>query len=52
MENQEKMMKIFADERHKSAETREKHSHFTGAAENFDQKMPKIPFLICQKYAI
>ena len=31
MENQEKMMKIFVDERHKSAQTREKSSHFAGA---------------------
>ena len=45
MENQEKTMKIFVDERHKSTKTREISSHFAVAAEKFDQKMPKIPVL-------
>ena len=47
-----KMMKIFADERHKSAKTRGKGSHFAGAAKKNRQKIPKFPFLICQKHAI
>ena len=45
MENQEKMMKIFVDERHKSAQTREKSSHFAGATKKIIQIMPKMSFL-------
>ena len=45
MKNQDKTMKIFADEWHKKGETKEKSSHFAGAAKKIDQKMPKMPFL-------
>ena len=42
MENQEKMIKIFADERHKRTNNWGKSPHFAGGAEKFDKMEPKI----------
>ena len=40
--NQEKMIKIFANEQHKSAKNWGKFPHFAGGAEKFDKMEPKI----------
>ena len=42
MKNQDKTMKIFADEWHKKGETKEKSSHFAGAAKKIKKHQQQI----------
>ena len=45
MENQDKTMKNFADERHKRAKTREKVQNLLASPKNLTKKCQKCPFL-------